>query len=91
MRRAYILIVVLVALSPLFGVIGAEIVGYHEPLDVAADKAGIKESEPLWRGILPDYTFPGLGSISGYMLAGLMGVLILLLPALLAGRRRDES
>ncbi len=88
MRRAYIVIVVLVVLSPLFGVIGAEIVGYREPLEVAAEKIGLEESEPLWGGILPDYTFPGLNDIIGYVIAGFIGVAILLSPVIVVGRRR---
>ncbi|ACB07856.1 PDGLE domain-containing protein [Candidatus Korarchaeum cryptofilum] len=83
MRKSYIAIIILVLISPLFGVIGANIVGYREPLDLAAEIIGIKESEPLWRGILPDYTVPGLPDELGYIVAGFVGVFILLLPALI--------
>jgi len=83
MRKSYIAIIILVLISPLFGVIGANIVDYREPLDLAAEIIGIKESEPLWRGILPDYTVPGLPDELGYIVAGFVGVFILLLPALI--------
>ena len=87
-RRVLLTIVVLVIVSPLFGVIGAELVGYHEPLEVAAEKIGLEESEPVWSGILPDYTVPGLPDTIGYILAGFVGVGVLLIPALLRGRQK---
>jgi len=82
-RRAFLAIVVLLVLSPLFGVIGAELVGYHEPLDVAAEELGLEEAEPLWSGFFPDYTVPGLpedmASMSvGYVISGLVGIIIIL-------------
>ena len=81
-RRAFLAITVLLVVSPLFGVIGADLVGYHEPLDVAAESLGLRES-PLWSGFLPDYTVPGLPedwlSMSmGYIISGVIGVLIIL-------------
>jgi len=81
-RRALLAIAVLLVVSPLFGVIGADLVGYHEPLDVAAESLGLSEAS-LWSGFLPDYTVPGLPedwlSMSmGYIIAGVIGVLIIL-------------
>ncbi len=81
-RRALIAIAVLLLVSPLFGVIGAELVGYHEPLDVAAEALGLSDFS-LWSGFLPDYTVPGLPedwlSLSvGYIISGIIGVLIIL-------------
>ncbi len=87
MRRSYLLILILVLVSPIFGVIGADIVGYHEPLDVAAEMIGLGESEPVWSGIFPDYTVPGVPDVIGYVISGLVGVGVLLLPAVLRGRR----
>ncbi len=87
MSRPYLLILILVLVSPIFGVIGADIVGYHEPLDVAAELIGLGESEPIWTGIFPDYTVPGVPDVMGYMISGFVGVGVLLLPALLRGRR----
>ena len=86
MRKAVLVILALVVVSPLFGVIGAEIVGYHEPLDVAAERLGLEE-HVIWKGVLPDYTVPGLPDVMGYVVAGLVGVGVLLLPALVRGRR----
>ncbi len=81
-RRALITIIVLVLISPLFGVIGAELVGYHEPLDVAAEVLGLEEKELYWSPF-PDYTVPGLpedwfGLSVGYIVSGFIGVLIIL-------------
>ncbi len=84
LTRAVALIVLLVLISPLF-FIGAEAVGYTEPLEIAAEKLGLKE-ESLWSGILPDYTFPGLPDVIGYVVAGLIGVAVLLLPAMVRGK-----
>ncbi len=87
-RKALTVIIFLVVVSPLFGVIGAEMVGYREPLEVAAEAVGLTEGEPIWRGILPDYTVPGLPDVVGYIVAGFAGVTVLLAPAALRGRRK---
>jgi len=81
-KKALLAIAVLLVVSPLFGVVGAELVGYHEPLDVAAERLGLEEAG-LWSGILPDYTVPGLpedwaGLSVGYIISGLVGVAIIL-------------
>jgi len=81
-KRALMLIAVLLIVSPLFGVIGADIVGYHEPLDVAAEVLGLNETG-LWSGLLPDYSVPGLpenwaGLSLGYIISGIVGVAIIL-------------
>ncbi|MEM2490362.1 MAG: cobalamin biosynthesis protein [Candidatus Korarchaeum sp.] len=85
--RSYLAIVLLVLISPLFGVIGANVVGYREPLDVAAELIGMEESEPVWSGIFPDYTLPGLPDELAYVIAGLVGVGVLLLPSLVRKAR----
>jgi len=92
-RRWLILVLVLVVVSPLFGVIGAEIVGYHEPLDLAVERAceklGIEPPDvSYWSGLLPDYTVPGLNDVVGYIISGLVGVAILLIPYAVVRRRK---
>ncbi len=95
-RRALIITVLLVLVSPVFGVVLAEMVGYHEPLDVAAEKLGLpdKTSELNWTPFL-DYTVPGLPETLGYIVAGLLGIAVILgLGALLhrlAARRGREG
>lgn len=89
MRKSYLAVLVLVLVSPLFGVIGAELVGYKEPLDLAAELIGLEGSEPVWSGLFPDYTVPGLPDELGYIVAGLVGVGLLLSPSLIKRAYRD--
>ena len=72
--RAWAVILFLVIISPVFGVILADKVGYHEPLDVAAEKLGLKEADIGYHTPFEDYTFPGVGPVPGYILAGLIGI-----------------
>ena len=82
-KRALLAILALVVVSPLFGIVGAELVGYHEPLDLAAEILGREEVEGLWWSPFPDYTVPGLAedwlSLSlGYVISGVIGVCVIL-------------
>ncbi len=78
-KKALITIIVLVLVSPLFGVILADMVGYHEPLDVAAEELGLKDiSEEIDWTPFYDYTVPGLPDTIGYIIAGFIGVGIIL-------------
>jgi len=36
-KKALIIIIILLLISPVFGVVLADMVGYHEPLDLAAE------------------------------------------------------
>ncbi|AEA47806.1 PDGLE domain-containing protein [Archaeoglobus veneficus] len=76
MKKVYIAIAVMVALSPLFAY-AAELVGYSEPLENAAEMIGLEE-HPIYSGVLPDYTVPGLDSYSGTLIAGIVGTVITL-------------
>ncbi len=78
-KNALILIVVLVLVSPVFGVILADAVGYHEPLDVAAEELGLSDitDQLNWTPLL-DYTVPGLPPEVGYIVAGFIGIAIIL-------------
>lgn len=69
-----ILIAALLLASPLFGVYLADMVGYHEPLDVAAELLGLQEAE--WTNWTPfaDYAVPGLPPELGYVVSGAIGV-----------------
>ncbi len=91
-RKALLVIVVLVLISPIFGVVLAELVGYHEPLDVAAEKLGLREVDIEWTPFT-DYTIPGLPDVLGYIIAGLLGISIILgvgyvLNIAIAGKRK---
>lgn len=78
-RKALVTIIVLVLISPLFGVILADMVGYREPLDIAAEKLGLKDiSEEInWTPFF-DYRVPGLPDVAGYVVSGFIGIAIIL-------------
>uniref|UniRef100_A0A7J3X715 Cobalamin biosynthesis protein n=1 Tax=Thermofilum pendens TaxID=2269 RepID=A0A7J3X715_THEPE len=83
-RRALLLTLALLVISPLFGVYLAELVGFHEPLDIAAEELGLEEitEEINWTPFL-DYTVPGLPDWLGYVVSGLIGVGVVLALGLL--------
>ncbi len=74
--KALIAIIVLAIVSPVFGVILADAVGYHEPLDVAAETLGLKEEDIEWGSPLPDYSVPGLDPVTGYIISGIVGAAV---------------
>ena len=78
-RGALLATLALVVVSPIFGVYLAGLVGYHEPLDIAAELLGLRETteEVNWTPFL-DYTVPGLPDWLGYIVSGLLGVAVVL-------------
>ena len=73
-KNALLVVILLVIISPIFGVILANAVGYHEPLDVAASMLHLHEMKlPNWTPFA-DYTFPGLPDTIGYIVAGFIGI-----------------
>lgn len=75
-KASFALIAVLIALSPVFAYL-AEEVGYSEPLENAAEVLGLEEN-PIYEGIFPDYSIPGLDPYTGTLISGAVGVLIVL-------------
>ncbi len=75
-RAALAAVAVMIVLSPLFAY-AAELVGYSEPLENAAEMIGLHE-HPIYEGLLPDYTIPGLDPYLGTLIAGAIGTLIVL-------------
>ncbi len=69
-------IAVMIILSPLFAY-AAELVNYSEPLENAAAVIGLEE-HPIYEGLLPDYTVPGLNPYVGTLIAGAVGTIIVL-------------
>jgi len=86
-KKALILTAILILISPIFGVILAETVGYHEPLDVAAEALNLPDlTESInWTPLL-DYTVPGLPADVGYIIAGFINVGIILAISLILNR-----
>lgn len=85
-RGALLAAAVLLVISPVFGVVLAEKVGYHEPLDVAAEKLGLEEHPIAEWTPFSDYTVPGLPDTIGYIVAGAIGVAVILGIGLVAAR-----
>ncbi len=77
-KKAILTTLTLVAVSPIFGVILANAVGYHEPLDVAAEALHLHEINIGDWTPFTDYTVPGLPDTIGYIVAGLIGIAIIL-------------
>jgi cobalt/nickel transport protein len=77
--KPLIFLAIIILVSPIFGVILADIVGFHEPLDIAAEKIELHDlSEDINWTPLFDYTIPGLSPEVGYIISGLVGIAILL-------------
>ncbi|RLF16112.1 MAG: cobalamin biosynthesis protein [Thermoprotei archaeon] len=91
-KKALVAAILLVLVSPLFGVVLADLVGYHEPLDLAAEAIGLEDlTESLnWTPLL-DYSVPGLPAEVGYIVAGFVGIAIILGIGLLALKAVGEQ
>ena len=77
MRKAWYAIVFMIIISPLFGIILANMVGYHEPLDVAAEMLHLKDiSDKINWTPFYNYTVPGLPDTIGYIISGVIGVTV---------------
>ncbi len=83
-RTVWIALAVLIILSPLFAYL-AELVNYSEPLENVAKYLGVSE-HPIYEGILPDYTVPGLNPYVGTLVSGAVGVAIVFILALAISR-----
>ncbi|MEM1898114.1 MAG: PDGLE domain-containing protein [Sulfolobales archaeon] len=76
-RKTFITLLILLFLSPFFGVYLADLTGYHEPLDIVAEELGLTEAEFNWTP-LKDYKFPGLPDFAGYVVSGAVGLAIII-------------
>ena len=77
--KILVLVIFLILVSPIFGVILADRVGYHEPLDVAAETLHLPDlTESVNWTPFVDYTVPGVSAELGYMLSGFIGIGIIL-------------
>lgn len=77
--KTLIFLLIIILVSPIFGVILADIVGFHEPLDIAAEKVELHDlsKDMNWTPLF-DYTIPGLSPEIGYIISGLLGITIIL-------------
>ena len=85
-KGALIVIGILLLLTPLFAW-AADLVGYAEPLENAAEHLGAMEHETaIISGILPDYTIPGANPYVSAIVAGIVGCVIVLVIGILVGK-----
>ena len=78
--KALIIIAILILISPIFGIILSDKLGFHEPLDVVAEELNLPDwTEDLnWTPFL-GYFLPNLLPEAGYILAGFLGIGIILI------------
>jgi len=85
-RKVFIVIAVMLLVSPFFAW-AAEVVGYAEPLENAAERLGAMEHEyAILSGLIPDYTIPGANPYASAIVAGIVGCLIVLGLGLVLGK-----
>ena len=77
--KTLIFLVTIILVSPIFGIILADIVGFHEPLDIAAEKVELHDlsKDMNWTPFF-DYTMPKLSPVAGYIASGFLGIGIIL-------------
>lgn len=73
-KSAFVVIAIMVALSPLFAY-AAELVDYSEPLENAAELIGLEEYS-IYSGLMPDYSIPGIDPYVGTLITGAIGTVI---------------
>lgn len=89
-RSAMIGLLVLVVLTPVFGV-AANAVDYTEPLEHAAEATGAADAATsIAPAVLPDYSVPGLGGSVGTLLSAVVGTALTLGVAVGAGRLLEQ-
>ncbi|MCR8454137.1 MAG: PDGLE domain-containing protein, partial [Crenarchaeota archaeon] len=94
-KRSLIILLVLIVATPLFAY-AAEIVGYSEPLENLAEEFGAEEN-PLYHGLFPDYTIPGVDPYIGTIISAVVGTLVtiilivLILKAMLRGKTNGPN
>lgn len=60
---------------------------FPDGLETVAETLGIEEHEPMWQGLMPDYTVPHISNAyASTLLSGLAGTLIVLVFAFLVGK-----
>jgi len=76
MKKAYMAIAIMIILAPLFAW-AADMVGYSEPLENAAEETGAQENQ-TYSGIFPDYGVPGINPYLSALITGAIGVAIIM-------------
>ncbi len=78
-RKGLFMVLIAIIVSPVFGIFLADFLGYHEPLDIAAETLHLTDlTEPNnWTPFLC-YTVPGLAAWFSYIVSGFIGVGVIL-------------
>ncbi|ADM28237.1 cobalamin biosynthesis protein [Ignisphaera aggregans DSM 17230] len=77
-RKQLFILIILLIISPIFGVWLANILGYTEPLDRVAEELNLSEWEGFNWTPFKDYTVPGLPDWLGYIISGAIGIAIII-------------
>jgi cobalt/nickel transport protein len=65
---------------------------FPDGLETIAETLGIKASEPLWRGVMPDYSMPLIdNAYVSTSLSGVLGTLLVLVVAFIVGKAITKS
>jgi cobalt/nickel transport system permease protein len=89
LRKAWLLIALLVFITPL-GLLapgtawGEWSADHFREIGLGFVPQGMKKWESFWSSIFPDYTVPGIGENTGYLLSAIAGVAIIIVIYLLA-------
>jgi hypothetical protein len=60
---------------------------FPDGLEKVAETLGIAEPEPIWKGLMPDYTLPLLGdAYASRLISGLLGLFLAICAAWAIGR-----
>ena len=79
-NRFLLILIIFIFASPIFGIYLSDMVGYHEPLNLAAKYIGLRDvsREINWTPFFR-YSFPFMPPILGYIASGFLGVGIILI------------
>lgn len=82
-KKILVATTLLIFMSPLFGVILADTMGFHEPLDLAAKILNLQDlSETFNWTPLFNYKIPSLPPEVGYIISGFIGVILIFIAGL---------
>ncbi len=70
-------IILTLIISPIFSIYLADLLGYKEPLDLILETLGYRGGESLINTPFLDYTVPYLPQALGYVVSGVIGLIIL--------------
>ncbi|MFC6961026.1 PDGLE domain-containing protein [Halocatena marina] len=89
-RRSVVALTILAACAPVFAW-ATEQTGYTEPLDIAAELTGASAyASPLFDGVVPGYSIPGLDAYTGTLIVALLGTGLTLIVTVGIGSILEE-